>query len=1027
MIPTSHKTHNILKSRYCRSICNYLILHYFKLDFPYQMTRKYIFLLILLFCIGCNSFAQKIEISGNIIDKSTSHPIEYASILLKESQLWAVSNEKGYFSIKDIPAGQYTLIVRCLGYVTVTQPLLIDKQVKNIELKMVQDNLKLKNVEIVAKQKHDASTTTYTIDRNALNNQQIINISDLSTLLPGGKTINSTLMSNNRLALRSYNNERGNTSFGTAVEVDGVRIDNNNAVTETLGASIRNIGTTNIERVEIVSGIPSVEYGDLSNGIVKVHTQKGKTPFIVEGRINQHTQLFAANKGFTFNKNGGLLNLSFEHARSFTDAASPNTAYQRNAFTTNYMKIFMPSTLPLTLNVGLSGNIGGYHSKADPDNELNSYSTVRDYQLRGSLSLHWLLNKKYITNITIKGYFTYGDKLLESYTNTHSASAQAYIHTTQEGYFVAHDYATNPTANIILSPTGYWYVRSYNDAKPLTWNLTAKANYNKTIGRVRSNLMLGIDYTGSRNNGRGIYYERPELTPTFRHYAYKDLPTLNNLAFYIEERVHIPLSKLTSLDLTAGLRNDNTFLRDTTYPHTAAFSPRFKAKLNVWRHRTTWVSDLSLHAGWGKSVKLPSFQVLYPRPSYSDKLVFTPANTADNKSYQAFYTYPYQSAYNPMLKWQHSLQTDFGIEFTLLKTHISLSAFYNKTVNPYIQTTSYTPFAYKYTSQTALESIHIPSANRIYTIDQHTGIVTVIDKNNPNNTQQLSYEEKKTFLYNTTYTNASPIQRYGLEWLVDFAPITAIHTTLRLDGNYYVYKAVDQTLFTDIPTGLTTQMSNGEPYRYIGYYRGANTTSTSYSANAAVSNGTHTKQLNLNATVTTRFPKIRMIIALRIESSLYRYSRALSEGANGSPRGIATITNSLTEGEPYHSSMRNRRVSVFPEYFSDWANPNTPIPFAEKLAWAKKNDSALYNDLQKLIVSTNYPYTLNPNSLTSYFSANISITKEIGNHIQISFYANNFFNNMAKVHSSQTNLSTSLFGSGYIPSFYYGLALRLRI
>ena len=262
---------------------------------------------------------------------------------------------------------------------------------------MVQDNLKLKNVEIVAKQKHDASTTTYTIDRNALNNQQIINISDLSTLLPGGKTINSTLMSNNRLALRSYNNERGNTSFGTAVEVDGVRIDNNNAVTETLGASIRNIGTTNIERVEIVSGIPSVEYGDLSNGIVKVHTQKGKTPFIVEGRINQHTQLFAANKGFTFNKNGGLLNLSFEHARSFTDAASPNTAYQRNAFTTNYMKIFMPSTLPLTLNVGLSGNIGGYHSKADPDNELNSYSTVRDYQLRGSLSLHWLLNKKYIT------------------------------------------------------------------------------------------------------------------------------------------------------------------------------------------------------------------------------------------------------------------------------------------------------------------------------------------------------------------------------------------------------------------------------------------------------------------------------------------------------------------------------------------------------------------------------------------------------------------------------------------------------
>ena len=55
------------------------------------------------------------------------------------------------------------------------------------------------------------------------------------------------------------------------------------------------------------------------------------------------------------------------------------------------------------------------------------------------------------------------------------------------------------------------------------------------------------------------------------------------------------------------------------------------------------------------------------------------------------------------------------------------------------------------------------------------------------------------------------------------------------------------------------------------------------------------------------------------------------------------------------------------------------------------------------------------------------MTKEIGDHVSVSFYANNFFNNMSTVRSSQTGLETSLFSSSYIPSYYYGLSLRVKI
>jgi hypothetical protein len=132
-------------------------------------------------------------------------------------------------------------------------------------------------------------------------------------------------------------------------------------------------------------------------------------------------------------------------------------------------------------------------------------------------------------------------------------------------------------------------------------------------------------------------------------------------------------------------------------------------------------------------------------------------------------------------------------------------------------------------------------------------------------------------------------------------------------------------------------------------------------------------------------------------------------------------------GEPYDGVTENKFVVVYPEYYSTWENPTELIPFADAFLAAKDNDQKLYNDLTQLIVRSNYAYTMNPNRLSAYYSANFSVTKEIGDHVSLSFYANNFFNNMKTVHSSQTDLETSLFSSGYIPSYYYGLSLRLKL
>ena len=501
---------------------------------------------------------------------------------------------------------------------------------------------------------------------------------------------------------------------------------------------------------------------------------------------------------------------------------------------------------------------------------------------------------------------------------------------------------------------------------------------------------------------------------------------MNNLAIYAEEKASVSVGESSSVQLTAGIRDDVTMISGSDYGTVSSLSPRLNGRFVAWQHQQRrWVTDLELHAGWGKSVKLPSFQVLYPSPSYSDILSFTPGSTADNKAYYAYYTYPSAAVFNPSLRWQYTSQLDLGVEARIGGTRVSVSGFYHKTKQQYVSVSRYTPYQYKTTSQSAIEHSGVASGSRSYQVDRQTGVVTLTDLSGEKEPMVLDYSTHNTYNTNRSYTNGSPVERYGLEWIVDFAQIKSLCTSLRIDGNYYYYKGIDETLFAGGISG-TGDATGSAAYPLVGYYRGSSTTSAGTASSATLANGSESKQVNLNATLTTHIPKVRLILTLRLESSLYNYRRQLSQLSSGM-RGIVLEKVEDYFGTPYDPSVRDKYVGVYPEYYATWDNPTELIPFAERFEWARENDRSLYNHLARLVVKSNYAYVLNPNTLSKYFSANISVTKEIGDHVSVSFYANNFFNNFGHVHSSQTGLDTSLFDSGYIPKFYYGMSVRLKI
>ena len=74
-----------------------------------------------------------------------------------------------------------------------------------------------------------------------------------------------------------------------------------------------------------------------------------------------------------------------------------------------------------------------------------------------------------------------------------------------------------------------------------------------------------------------------------------------------------------------------------------------------------------------------------------------------------------------------------------------------------------------------------------------------------------------------------------------------------------------------------------------------------------------------------------------------------------------------------------------------------------------------------LLLKSANAYTFALDGYGPYFSANISITKEIGDHVSLSFFANNFTNSRKQVTSMATGVSAI-----FTPDFYYGLTCRLK-
>ncbi|PWK20081.1 Fe(3+) dicitrate transport protein [Arcicella aurantiaca] len=247
--------------------------------------KPIVLLSIFLVIFTANSYAQTATITGNITDK-TGQIIPFVSVRINESGKGTIASVDGKYTLQH-PAGKYTLIVSSVGYITDKQKFILTKgQVLTLNISLETDSKALNEVSVAGKRNDQNGLRRL----NDVENMAIYAGKKNEVVVLGG--INANLATNN--ARQIY------------AKVPGVNIIENDAAGIQLGIATRGLNpnrttefntrqngydisadpigypesyytppTEAIDRIEIVRGAASLQYGTQFGGLLNFQFKKG--------------------------------------------------------------------------------------------------------------------------------------------------------------------------------------------------------------------------------------------------------------------------------------------------------------------------------------------------------------------------------------------------------------------------------------------------------------------------------------------------------------------------------------------------------------------------------------------------------------------------------------------------------------------------------------------------------------------------------------------------------------------------------
>lgn len=960
------------------------------------MKRVLIFIILFVaFSLSGTVYGQKsgYTVQGRVVDAESSTPLEVVNVTFNDNAFWAVTDLDGSFSIT-LPDGTYNYKVSYIGYETATGTVVVKgKDIKNLTIKLKESNLALSEVTITARQSTLGSNSM--IDQTAIQHLQPKSVEDLLQLMPGSLTQNPSLDNAGQASVREIGGSMSN-SLGTAIVLDGAPLSNdanlqmlssaksglnhysatsNSQSTTGGGIDLRSISADNIDHVEVIRGIPSAEYGNLTSGAVIIKTKQGATPLEVKAKADPNSKMGYVGKGFRLGS-GTTVNLSADYSSSYADTRFLFEGFQRVTADLGVSHTFFENR-PLSVNGKVSYFSNINQEKKDPQQKENERIKNEYSGFRMSLNGDWNIKTKLVSNLSYN--------LSASYANQYDYEKRLWQLTTGMTP-VATSRVPGEFQSMFLNAS--YYGEHTIEGKPL--NLFAQLKGSKSLifaEDFSSHFKGGVEFKYDGNNGDGLQfdYKTPPYVrdvQTVRPRSYKDIPAMQTLSGFVENKTMMPVGS-TDLTFQVGLRANRLFI-DRAYLNTEDMVT-FEPRLNVeWKFWESMFDHLSISGGWGLTSKMPTLAYLYPDKAYFDDASFKLAdsNMDVNKSLAIMTTAVVDDTSNPDLKPATGQKVEFSLNFKKNKVNGNVTFFMEK----YKDEFSFMGMPYVM----AMRRMSIPAGA---SNPRYEGGELYYDKDG---SQGLPADVRPDSSYYTYQKPANRVEtdKMGVEYSLDLGRINPISTSVIIDGAWLRIKR--RNMSTSWST-MGSYLSDDYPYM-VQYPSGSGSLST---------------RLNTNIRFVTHIPKIRMIFTTTAQIVWRETSQSIYQDSKGNDLFFRATDLQRADGA--------ESLFILPERYRDFAG--NIYEWSDRFGGLSLEDMINNHGMEyRMINSVSNVDSYNKEVYPGYVIFNFRLTKEFGDRMSLSFMANNMFNTR-KTHKNVTSQGISLLT---IP-MYFGAELKLKI
>ena len=733
--------------------------------------------------------------SGVVKDASTGEPVPGAAVT--QGKNWALTDSLGVFVLKT--REKTPLTITSMGYKPLRAAL-----VNGGTYRLRQDILSLQEVVVTAQENHGL-TSSSKIGADAIAHIQPSSIADILELLPGGSSSNPALGSPQIVNLRaagSLPSDYVTSALGTQFSIDGKPLGNNANLQYTpawsnlgsnyvnLGTDMRTIGTEDIETVDVVRGIASVEHGDLTSGLIQIKRIKGGNDLRARFKSDMTSKLVYAGKGWEWGgKERRTLNASVNFLDSRSDPRNVRQNYKRLTGSLRGGRTWAGGERFVhTLNGSFdyTGSFDDRKSDQDIDEvdgrPAETYrSSYNRFQLGADYTLQAKENDSFFRTFSVNASLSYERDLIDRWKNVILSSETPISVSREPGEFDA-----------VIVPTRYEATLQV-DGRPLYAFVNAIARFQKGIHRIKA----GAEWNFDKNLGQGTLFDvtRPlSTTMSSRPRAYYDIPADNQLALFAEENLRFPLGPF-ALEAMAGLRMSMLLGADKTYAIQAKpyLDPRANLRLEMpqallWGYKL----ESGLYGGVGVHSKFPTMEMLYPDTLYSDKLQmnYWPNERELRRINMLVYTI---NPVNRSLGAARNVKWEIGADASWNGWTASVDYFVEDMTSGFRGGSEYIQLISKDYNEQAIDKATL------------TG---------PPSLETTPYVLDTTLVSYGLSTNGSRTLKKGIEYTLATGRIPVINTRLTVNGAWFLTQYMNSQPEYQRPSSVI----NGKPYPYIGIY-----------------------------------------------------------------------------------------------------------------------------------------------------------------------------------------------------------------